>query len=83
MSEIMIRFDDLRRYCEKRGCSTVPMSYIKQKTICANEVKIAHWQFNPRKDGSFTWKYTWKCTNCNGNFGSRFRLCPFCGAEMR
>lgn len=79
MPERMVRFSDLEHYCEKRGCSTVPMSYIKQKTICARGVKIAHWHFNPRKDGS----YTWKCSNCKGNFEQAFRVCPFCAAEMR
>ena len=30
MAELMIRFDDLRRYCEKRHCGSVPLEYIKQ-----------------------------------------------------
>ena len=30
MAEIMVRFDDLRRYCENRHCGSVPLEYIKQ-----------------------------------------------------
>ena len=30
MPEIMVRFDDLRRYCEKHHCGSVPLEYIKQ-----------------------------------------------------
>lgn len=30
MAEIMVRYDDLRLYCEKRHCGSVPLEYIKQ-----------------------------------------------------
>lgn len=30
MDEIMVRYDDLRRYCEKWHCGSVPLEYIKQ-----------------------------------------------------
>lgn len=39
MTEIMVRYDDLRRYCEKRHCGSVPLEYIKQMpTIVAEPV---------------------------------------------
>lgn len=30
MAEIMVRYDDLRRYCENHHCGSVPLEYIKQ-----------------------------------------------------
>lgn len=30
MADIMVRVDDLRRYCEKHHCGSVPLEYIKQ-----------------------------------------------------
>ena len=40
MAEIMVRYDDLRRYCEKRHCGSVPLEYIKQMpTIEAEPVR--------------------------------------------
>lgn len=42
MSEMMIKFDDLRRYCENHHCGSVPLEYIKQmRTVEAEPVR--HW----------------------------------------
>lgn len=44
MAEIMVRYDDLRRYCEKRHCGSVPLEYIKQMpTIEAELVRHGRW----------------------------------------
>ena len=44
MAEIMVRFNDLRRYCEDRHCGSVPLEYIKQmQTIEAGPVKQGKW----------------------------------------
>lgn len=38
MAELMVRYDDLRRYCEKRHCGSVPLEYIKQMQTIAAEI---------------------------------------------
>ena len=44
MPEIMVRFDDLRRYCENRHCGSVPLEYIKQmRTVEAEPVRHGRW----------------------------------------
>lgn len=40
MAEIMVRYDDLRRYCEKRHCGSVPLEYIKQMSTIEAEPVI-------------------------------------------
>lgn len=85
MAEIMVRYDDLRRYCEKPHCGSVPLEYIKQiTTIEAEPVQYGRWE-----NGG--------CTNCKRNLielcgGEDYELarfaefdaefCPFCGARM-
>ena len=82
MSEIMVRFDDLRRYCEKRHCGSVPLEYIKQMpTIEAEPVRRGRWK---KKNGEIY------CTNCKKSKWSEsfelmlrgFSFCPKCGAKM-
>lgn len=61
MSEIMVRFDDLRKYCETRRCNTVPLEYIKQITVevqnpaDAVQVVMCHECIWMDKDGSCAW----------------------------
>lgn len=44
MAEIMVKFDDLRRYCENRHCGSVPLEYINQmRTVEAEPVKHGRW----------------------------------------
>lgn len=83
MAEIMVRYDDLRRYCEKRHCGSVPIEYIKQMpTIEAEPVLHAKWV-----NDTF-------CSNCNRfpvyqgmpisnqELTKHFSRCPHCGARM-
>lgn len=84
MAEIMVRYDDLRLYCEKRHCGSVPLEYIKQMpTIEAEPVCYAVWV-----NDTF-------CSNCkrfpvdvsvsisNRELTKYFSRCPHCGARMR
>ena len=81
MAEIMVRFDDLRRYCEKRHCGCVPLEYIKQMpTIEAEPVRHGRW---------FVKGQEIYCSECNreslyNSFGaSKFSdFCPHCGVRM-
>lgn len=44
MPEIMVRFDDLRFYCEKRHCGSVTLEYIKQMPkIEAEPLRHGRW----------------------------------------
>lgn len=43
MPEIMVRFDDLRQYCEKRHCGSVPLEYIKQMPTIELKVRHGRW----------------------------------------
>lgn len=40
MTELMVRYNDLRRYCEKRHCGSVPLEYIKQMPAVKVEADI-------------------------------------------
>lgn len=42
MAELMVRYDDLRRYCEKRHCGSVPLEYIKQM-MTIEAVPVNRW----------------------------------------
>lgn len=82
MAEIMVRFDDLRIYCEKHKCGSVPIEYIKQMPkIEAAPVRHGRWIVKGQEI---------YCSECNREslynpFGaSKFSdLCPNCGADMR
>lgn len=81
MPEIMVRYDDLRRYFEKRQCGSVPLEYIKQMpTIEAKPVRHGRWIVRGQEI---------YCSECNEEglynpFGaSKFsHFCPNCGARM-
>lgn len=82
MAEIMVRFDDLRIYCEKHKCGSVPIEYIKQMPkIEAAPVRHGRWIVRGQEI---------YCSECNEEslynpFGaSKFSdFCPKCGADMR
>lgn len=87
MAEIMVRFDDLRRYCEKRHCGSVPLEYIKQMpTIEAEPVRRGRWI---RRETVLDTEC--KCSVCgykdfvpkHDNYWFRRKFCPNCGADMR
>lgn len=89
MAEFMIRFDDLRRYCEKRHVGSVPIEYIKQmKTIEAEPVRHGRWipiEYDSYADGAPVWdKYV--CSECGhehvGEEDTLTDYCPKCGAKM-
>lgn len=40
MADIMVRYDDFRRYCENRHCGSVPLEYIKQMPTVKVEADI-------------------------------------------
>ena len=63
MPEIMVRFDDLRRYCEKRHCGSVPLEYIKQMpAIEAAPVRHGYWYIERKNVMSYGCT---KCSNCH------------------
>lgn len=82
MAEIMVRFDDLRRYCEKKHCGSVPIEYIKQMhTIEAEPVRHGQWNYRHEDD----WCYCTACgTDAEGSNGECLETdyCPHCGARM-
>lgn len=93
MAEIMVRFDDLRRYCEKRHCGSVPIEYIKQMpTIEAEPVKHGSWK--GWTTSKFTGKYKdydepefkdyvyYTCSECYRKSVIQELYCPQCGARM-
>ena len=79
MAEIMVRFDDLRRYCENRHCGRVPIEYIKQMpTIESEPVRRGRWTDNGED------KFI--CSACKGyvyRWFGKSDFCPRCGADMR
>lgn len=77
MSEIMVRLDDLRRYCEKRHCGSVPLEYIKQMPTIDPEVRHGRWIDNESRC------YPYKCASCNTSADWHYKFCPNCGADMR
>ena len=79
MPEIMVRFDDLRRYCEKRHCGSVPLEYIKQmQTIEAEPIRHGRWI-----DWSMCGKSLYQCSECNAEMKYKTNFCPRCGAKMQ
>jgi rubrerythrin len=90
MSEIMIRFNDLRRYCEKRHVGSVPIEYIKQmKTIEAEPVRHGRWiptEYDSYADGNPVYD-AFECSECghehSGEEDTLTAFCPDCGADMR
>ena len=86
MAEIMVRYDDLRLYCEKRHCGSVPIEYIKQMpTIEAEPVRHGRWIVHTTWHGMFGLIHS-ECNECkfdrNGDLSS-WKFCPNCGADMR
>jgi len=89
MAELMIRFDDLRRYCEKRRCGSVSLEYIKQMpTIEAEPVRHGRWipiEYDSYADGAPVWD-KWECSECGhehkGEEDTLTAFCPDCGARM-
>ena len=93
MREIMVRFDDLRRYCENHHCGSVPLEYIKQMpTIEAEPVRHAHWETWGFVFHGIEWKRCSACGKCadvsyygilDGEIKmSTPALCGCCGAKM-
>ena len=85
MAEIMVRYDDLRLYCEKRHCGSVPLEYIKQMpTIEAEPVRHGRWIY--RSDDAASCY----CSECNEEALTapyernciESDFCPCCGAKM-
>ncbi|MBP0976094.1 MAG: hypothetical protein J6Z40_09360 [Oscillospiraceae bacterium] len=81
MPEIMVRFDDLRRYCEKRHCGSVPLEYIKQmRTVEAEPVRHGRWKNIPGMNNTVF------CSEClmaaNKELAMKYKGCPFCLARM-
>ena len=94
MAEIMVRFDDLRRYCENHHCGSVPLEYIKQmRTVEAEPVRHGRWKGWTRS--CFTGKYKdydepefkdykyYQCSECYRKSAIRELYCPQCGAKMQ
>ena len=89
MPEIMVRFDDLRLYCVKRHCGSVPIEYIKQMpTIEAEPVRHGRWiptEYDSYADGAPVWD-KWECSDCghehSGEEDTLTAFCPDCGARM-
>ena len=79
MAEIMVRYDDLRRYCEKRHCGSVPLEYIKQMpTIEAEPVRHGRWIELPE-----SWQADYECSECGAGIGTiKPPYCAICGAKM-
>ena len=76
MPEVMVRFDDLRRYCEKRHCGSVPLEYIKQmRTVEAKPVRHGRWHTSLDK-------FCYICSECQMMYRDNPKYCPRCGAEM-
>ena len=94
MSEIMVRFDDLRRYCEKRHCGSVPLEYIKQMpTIEAEPVRHGRrieCNYRTLENGYIeSYKASlccYCCSECLTGFKKNHMtykaFCPACGAKM-
>ena len=80
MAEIMVRIDDLRRYCENRHCGSVPIEYIKQMpTIEAEPVRTGRWI---RTSEPCAHTPVQHCSECGCNVNFDFLYCPDCGAKM-
>ena len=79
MPEIMVRFDDLRRYCENHHRESIPLEYIKQMpTIEAEPVRNGRWI-----DWSMWGESRYQCSACNCEMKYKTNFCPKCGADMR
>ena len=83
MPEIMVRYDDLRRYCEKHHCGSVPLEYIKQMpTIEAEPVRRGHWVLT--RDEQYEYCHCSECGNDTGEnwmIGSEIPYCSQCGSK--
>lgn len=89
MAEIMVRYDDLRLYCEKRHCESVPLEYIKQMPSIEAE-PVRHVRWIPTEYDSYADGYPvcdkWECPECGhehtGEEDTLTAFCPDCGARM-
>jgi hypothetical protein len=89
MAEIMVKFDDLRRYCENHHCGSVPLEYIAQmRTVEAEPVKNGRWiptEYDGYADGNPVYD-AFECSECghehNGEEDTLTAFCPDCGAKM-
>ena len=85
MPKMMIKFDDLRRYCENHHCGSVPLEYIKQmRTVEAEPVRHGRWILERMPDGT---PYCLHCSECDLDFAVMYTVvatdyCPDCGAKM-
>ena len=87
MADIMVRYDDLRRYCEKNHCGSVQFEYIKQMfAVEAEPVRHGRWIIKPH--GSYRQLRAF-CSACGKHSGiggiesnQRKPFCPNCGARM-
>ena len=89
MPEMMIKYDDLRRYCENHHCGSIPLEYIKQmRTVEAEPVRHGRWiptEYDGYADNAPVWD-KWECSECghehNGEEDTLTAFCPDCGAKM-
>lgn len=82
MAELMVRYDDLRRYCEKQHCESVPIEYIKQMpTIEAEPVRRGK-GCSYCKGRSYTKKPLTVITRTMKHVEVCFNFCPNCGVQM-
>ena len=78
MAEIMVRFNELRRYCENHHCGSVPLEYIKQmRTVEAEPVRHGRW-----KTKVIDTTFCYQCSACNSVYVGETTYCPHCGAKM-
>lgn len=82
MAEIMVRFDDLRRYCEKRHCGSVPLEYIKQMPTIEAIPVIYGVILETTDINGKPFKY---CSNCKYPLpeSNVMNYCNCCGSDFR
>lgn len=92
MAEVMVRYDDLRLYCEKRHCGSVPLEYIKQMPTVGAEPEVRHgrWiEVTKHRNENGTILTDYECSECcamvkdsNTEEIESERFCYNCGARM-
>ena len=83
MPEIMVRFDDLRRYCENHHCESVPLEYIKQMpTIESEPIRHGRWILKILPIGGGDKIRSYLCSECDRYTNMKFDFCPNCGTRM-
>lgn len=80
MPEMMIKFDDLRRYCENHHCGSVPLEYIKQMPTIESE-PVRHGRWLNRKRNGYAVLVCSECEREKEGY-TRTAYCPHCGVKM-